>query len=307
MLACASALVASAIGATAGDAASAASGTTFQDATAEDAAAPDITEVVVSNSDAVWQHDGRPLARPSPIVTFRIEVPNRPVLTEDMRVSLWIDADDDPTTGLAGDVPFRGSDYRVNWDPKLGADAGLNCIGSGCRFAEARSLRFSYGGGATFSVLASELGDTRRFRFWARVYSGIAGSRETGLDFSAVRIDVAPEPDTAWTYRVLVRPKRLIADELSSAPAVPRAGRPFAVRLTALRHDTGEAVSSGRVTCRATVAGELLVARSQRFVARRATCVFRLPPDAAGKTIRGTIRIAFRGLHVTRAFSSRIR
>jgi hypothetical protein len=281
---------------------------TFLDATAEDPKAPDITAVVVSNSDAVWEHDGRPLARPSSVLTLRIEVPNRPVLTSDMRMDVWIDADDDPTTGFTafGQI-FRGADYLISWHPNVRADAGLvRCDASTCVSADARTFRFSYAGGSTFSVLASELGNTRRFRFAARVSSGIVLDEGGGIDPTNAGRDFAPEAGTWWRYAVRIRPARLVVEEFSTSPARPRAGRPLTVRLTARRNDNGALISSGRVVCTARVDDLPLRPRSQRFVGRRATCVFALPEDAAGKAIRGTITIVSSGLRVTKSFARRI-
>ena len=67
---------------------------TFPDAVSEDGAAPDITTVRVSNDD-------------TGVITFRANVPNRPTLTDDMRVYVNVDADSDTTTGVGGrDVWF---------------------------------------------------------------------------------------------------------------------------------------------------------------------------------------------------------
>ncbi len=116
----------------------------FVDALQEDPQAPDVTAVVVSNTKVAWA--------PASVVSFRIETPNRPTFTEDMRVSLWIDADDKRATGLADPTgPLPGADYYVNWDPKLRDGASvLRCVAARCTTVAARSFRFSYAGGARF-------------------------------------------------------------------------------------------------------------------------------------------------------------
>jgi hypothetical protein len=58
---------------------------TFHDAVGEDPSGPDITSVVVS-ADA---NGG---------LSFRVNVPNRPTLTQDLRMRIWLDADDDATS-----------------------------------------------------------------------------------------------------------------------------------------------------------------------------------------------------------------
>ena len=268
--------------------ASAAKSVRFSDARREDPQAPDITAVVVSNTDAASARASR--------ITFRIEVPNRPVLTEDMRIAVWIDADDDRRMGLAEHAAFPGADYFVRWDRKLSEDARLlRCSRSTCRTASAPTFRFSYARAASFSMQAAELGDTRRFRFSSRVYSGIVGTPATGLDFSGMHVDFAPEEGSSWTYRLLVR-----------RPPPPRGSRTFTVRFTVTRAD-GSVLTSGRVSCTGTVGGKRVVPRSERFVGRRATCVFVLPLSAKGKTIRGTITVVSGEVRVTKTFQRALR
>jgi hypothetical protein len=62
---------------------------------------PDITSVVVSTGE-----DRR--------LTFMVSMPSRPTLTEDMRVRIWLDADDDRTTGLTVDG-HTGLDHSCSW------------------------------------------------------------------------------------------------------------------------------------------------------------------------------------------------
>jgi hypothetical protein len=66
-------------------------------------------------------------------------------------------------------------------------------------------------------------------------------------------------------------------------------------------------LSNGRVRCAARIGGLSVERRSQRFVGRRATCVFGIPADVAGRTIRGSVTISFAGKKVTRAFAARVR
>jgi hypothetical protein len=168
----------------------------FVDALNEDPEAPDVTAVVVSNTKVAWA--------PASVISFRVETPNRPTFTEDMRVSVWIDADDNRATGLADPTgPLPGADFFVNWDPRLRRDGAslLRCVAAKCTTVAARSFRFSYAGGARFAVRADDLGDTRRFRFAARAYSNIVGN-----DFAAMRLDYAPAVGTSWKYALRLPP-----------------------------------------------------------------------------------------------------
>lgn len=289
---------------------------TFQDATGEDPAGPDISSVVVSN-DAKG------------VLTFRVAIPSHPALTEDMRIFIWFDFDDHATTGLD-----EGLDHRLVVDVGsvgLGA-AGLAFCGypgpscgvvQGWRgFGERVSLRFSYENGvAIFSFDTAKLarqepfriGRLERLRFWVVVESGVRFDPVTRRwDFTDWRRDVAPtEPpggrgfparEEFWIYES--RP--LLVRNFSTAPARPRAGKPFALRVAAIHSDTGAALTSGAVLCSSTIAGNPLRPRSRGFVGERAACVFAIPANAKGRTFRSTISVQSGGTKLTRSVSGRV-
>ena len=79
----------------------AANSQTFNDSVGEDANAPDITSVAVSNDDAG-------------LISFQINISNRPTLTPDMYVLLLLDTDRNASTGAAD---FLGSEYAIELDP----------------------------------------------------------------------------------------------------------------------------------------------------------------------------------------------
>jgi hypothetical protein len=264
---------------------------TFEDVTGEDPQGPDITTVTVSNDD-------------TGLLTFRVAIPSRPTLVDGMRFRIWIDSDDDPATGL----DLNGMDYFLLHEQ--GRTGVWSCGGNTCAgpSALATTLEFSYAGGPQFRILNADIGETRRFRFAVEAATGIFVDAATkSFDFTNARFDDAPARGGTWTYGLAIGPQRLLAKSLTTAPAAPRAGRPFAVRLVVTRADTGAVVTSGRVRCTARIAGEHVFVRSQRFVGKRAVCTFGIPEDAAGQTIRGSVTISLGGTKVTRAFSARIR
>jgi hypothetical protein len=320
--ACTASLVLFAPGAAAGPAVgqaltqTAANSATFQDATGEAPGAPDITRVVVSNGKSE--------------LTFRIEVPSHPVLTEDMRIFIWIDFDDDATTGLdegldhllmvdVGTVGFGAAGLAFCGYPGPGCGAVQGWRG----FGELASLRFSYENGvATFSFDATKLarkepfrvGSLKRLRFFVKVESGVRYDPVTrSWDFTNWRRDVAPtEPpagrgsptrDQRWVYES--RP--LLVKDFSTTPARPRAGKPFALRLAAIHSDTRAAVTTGAVSCSSTIAGKPLRPRSRGFVAERAICAFAIPANAKGRTFRSTISVQSGSTRLTRSVSGRVR
>jgi hypothetical protein len=84
------------------------------------------------------------------------------------------------------------------------------------------------------------------------------------------------------------------------------AGKPFTVSLVVARSDSGALLRSGRVTCAATVGGQRLAARTHAVVNKQVTCTWIIPASARGKTIAGSIAVAFEDKSVTRRFSARV-
>jgi hypothetical protein len=89
------ALPTAASGALSSPAATAANTTTYQDSSGENQAAPDITTLVVSNTDAG-------------IVSFRVNIPNRATLSADMLIALEVDTDNNSATGSP-----EGTEYAI--------------------------------------------------------------------------------------------------------------------------------------------------------------------------------------------------
>jgi hypothetical protein len=274
-------------------AAPAANSVTFNDSTGEDPAAPDITTLVVANDDAG-------------LVSFRVNVPNRPSLGQDMLVDLYVDSDNNTATGapdLAG-VDYvmqlvQGEIFLYKWD---GTDFTR-------RFGDpsAVTLSFAYQGGVTIRISAAELGNTKQFRFFVVVLSGLTVDPTTGaLDFTNAKGDAAPGGTAGlYPFEVKVGRATLVVRKFSTAPRRPASGKQFALRLQVARSDTGAIVQGGRVTCVGRI-GKARLRGTGRFVGRQAVCTFAIPATAKGKTFRGSITIVFEGLRSTRSFSGRV-
>jgi hypothetical protein len=265
---------------------------TFEDTTGENPGGIDITSVLVSNND-----EG--------LITVRINTPSRATFTEDMRARVWFDSDSNRETGLT-ETDFAGSDYFILWDRE--GTRLFRCSGSSCRNdAPQRTLSSSYRQGATFTISAFELGDTNRFKFTVYAAAGIRYDPATRrYDFAKATVDYAPAQDQSWSFTVKRGPSRLLVKGFSTAPAQPQAGKSLSVRVGVARADTGDLLSSGRVTCVARIRAKPLKPRSRGFLGRRATCVFAIPASAKGRTLRGSITIAFAGKRITKAFFRRI-
>lgn len=272
--------------ASASPAAATANTATFQDSTGEAPDAPDITTVVVSNTDA-----GQ--------ISFRINGPGR--LAEGMLVDVLIDADNNPATGtpeIGLDYAiqlFRGSADLFRWD-------GTNFTRRS-NDPPQTTLTFSE---LTIRINAAELGNTARFGFAAGVTTGIRTDSSGEPDFSQVKEDFAPDPGHGlWNYNVRIAPLRLLARSFSLTPRRPLAGRTLTARLVAARSDTGAVLTGGRVVCTARVGGARIAGRG-RFVGREARCAWRLPSSARGKRITGSIAVVFEGRRVSRSFAGTV-
>jgi hypothetical protein len=261
---------------------------TFEDSRAELPNAPDITSVAVANNDA-----GR--------ITFTVN--GLPRLVEGMLVAIEIDSDNNPATGSQDELS-RGADYAIElvqgnanlfrWDGTSFTRRSNDPPQSTLVFQE-----------LSISINAAELGSTSRFNFGVSVVTGITTDQSGNFDFSNAQADFAPDLGHGfWNYSVRLAPLRLLARSFSITRPV-RAGRSLTARLVATRSDTGAVVSGGRVVCTAVVGGRRIAGRG-RFVGREARCVWRIPANARGSRISGSIAVVFEGRRVTRRFSAPI-
>jgi hypothetical protein len=260
---------------------------TFQDSTGERPDAPDITTVVVSNTNA-----GE--------VTFKINPFAR--VTDDMLIDLDIDSDANAATG----DPDTGADYAIEL---FGGTANL-FRWDGTNFSRRANdppqstLTFS---GPTIRINTSELGGTSHFKFGVFVITGIVISSGGDLDFTNARADAAPDIGHGlWDYPVKTAPLRLVAKSFALSPRRPVAGRTLTASLTVARNDTGATLKGGTVTCSASVGGARVAVRVHKFVGSQARCAWAVPSSARGKSMRGSITVVFEGKKITRSFSASV-
>jgi hypothetical protein len=269
--------------------ASAANTTTYQDSTGEDATGPDITTVVVSNDNAG-------------LITFRINVPNRSQLAQDLAVVMFLDSDSNQETGDPDNLGadhiiqyIRGEPILFRWD---GSDYSLSATQS--------TLTAAWSNGATLRINASQLRNTRRLSFDVLVISGLVIDETTGaIDCPAVtcKRDFAPAIGF-YPYQVKLTPPTLVVRRVDAGR--PTAGKPFTLRMVTARSDTGATVQNGRVTCIGRVGNARLKAKVQRVVSSAATCTWNIPATAKGKRFRGSVAVVFEGLRASESFTSRI-
>lgn len=274
----------------------AANSATYTDSTGEDPRAPDMTSIAVSNTDAG-------------VISFKIGIPNRPQLTQDMDFEVYIDTDNKTSTGNQDFVP--GADYLIQvfrGEPILWKWNGTDFSRS---FGNPPSvtLRTSYSTGPLIQIAASELGNTKRLKFLVFAVSGITFDPVTGdPDFSNAPVDTAPNYGSGlYEYEVKTAPARLVVKSLKPSPARPSAGRSFTLRLVATRSDTGAAVQNGRVTCVGRAGTARLKAQVQRVQGGAAVCTWTLPASTKGKTFRGSVAVVFEGLKASQSYAGKIR
>ena len=127
---------------------------------------PTSRRITVSNDDAG-------------IVSFRVNVPNRPTLGQDMLFEIWVDTDNNTATGSPdlGGADYvmqlvRGEISLYKWD---GTDYTR-------RFGDpsAVTLNFAYQAGLTARISAAELGNTKAFKFFVVAISGLVVDPVTG-------------------------------------------------------------------------------------------------------------------------------
>ena len=285
-----------ALSAPAAPSAIAANSTTYQDSSGENPAAPDITTITVSNTDAG-------------VLSFRIAVPNRPTLGQDMWFEIWVNSDNNLQTG---DPELAGVDYVM----QLIQGEILLYRWDGTTFSRrlgdppATSLSYAYQGGAlTVRISTSELGNTKGFTFLVVAIGGVVFDPVTGdPDDSNAATDVAPGGGSGlYAYQVKTTPPTLVVKGLKPTPKSPKAGLPFSLRLVAARSDTGAAVQNGRVTCIGRVGNTRLKAQVQRVQGGAAVCTWNIPPTAKGNSFRGSVAVVFEGLRASQSFTGKVR
>jgi len=264
---------------------------TFRVPKSQDSQAPNITTITVSNNDPG-------------MLTFRINVPNRPQLGADMLFDVFVNTDDRVATGSPG---FAGVDYVIELaggDINLFKWDGTNFTRRGGD-PSAATLSYAYHRGAIIRISAADLGNTRGFRFFVSATSGVTVDPDTGdLDFANAHDNTAhPAAGGLYSFDVKMRPPKLVVREVATTPQAPVAGSTFSVRMTAARSDTGARLKGGQITCVGHAGGSSLASGTPRFVGSQAVCAWKIPQSAKGKRFVGTIAVVFEGQRVARNVS----
>jgi hypothetical protein len=263
---------------------------TYADSTGENPNAPDITSIVVSNDDGG-------------MLTFQVNISNRPALTQDMLIDIALDTDHNPATG---DPQNFGAEYDI----QLVAGEVDSFQWNGSTYVRApsqSSLTYSYGStGATIKISAADLGGTKEFNFAVLAVSGIAIDSSGNADFTNAQADLAPDPGHGtYDYKVLSAIKLTVVS-FHTTPSPAKAGKLFAAAIEATENDTNGPIKNGTVNCRATLGGKPLTPNADGVANGLAICAWKLPKTAKGKRLSGTVTVTVQGVTVSRNFSVRV-
>jgi hypothetical protein len=261
----------------------------FTDSTGEDPSAPDITTIDLSNDNAG-------------LITFKINISNRPTFTDDMLLDVFLDTDRKASTG---DPQNLGADYALELVP--GAVTLYKWNGTDFRTAPSQSsVTFGYAStGATIRASARDLGNTKGFNFYADAVAGVTIDSSGNPDFSHVHDDAAPDPGHGlFTYPVLTK-LTLSVKAFTTGPKPAKAGKKFVASLAANESDTNGPVEAGTVACSATIGSKHLAATAHRVSNGIASCAWSVPHDATG-TLHGSVTLTVQGVKVVRTFAVRV-
>ena len=262
----------------------------FPDSTGEDANAPDITSIDVSNTD-------------NGLITFHIAISNRPTLTPDMLILMWMDTDANPATG---DPQALGADYALQLEP--GAIGLFKWNGTTYDNApSATTVTFAYDAtGATMRVGVQDLGGTKAINFGVDAISGITVDASGNADFTNAHDDFAPDLGHGFfNYSVLTK-LTLKQTAFAYTPKPAKSGARLTATLAATESDTNGPVAGATVTCVATIKGVRL--RATHSLANGvASCFWKVPKTAKSKTLIGKITITLKGTSISHGFTTKIR
>jgi hypothetical protein len=262
----------------------------FPDSTGEDPNAPDITSVNVSNTDAGD-------------ITFKVNISNRPTITPDMTVLIYLNTDNNQATG---DPNTLGADDVIEVD--AGAVGMFQWNGTTYTTAPSQtSLTYAYDAtGATVHINASDLGGTKALQFVVEAISGIGTDANGDADFTNAHGDVAPDPGHGlFSYSVLTK-LTLKQTAFTTTPKPAKSGARFTASLAATESDTNGPIAKATITCAATDKGKKLPA-THSLANGVASCFWKLPKTAKGTTLHGTITVTVQGTTLKKSFSAKVK
>jgi hypothetical protein len=226
----------------------------LQDPTGDSGPGPDITKVTVSADD-------------TGMLTFRVEVPNRPTVSSTMVILVHIDTDSNPATG-----DQDGSEYG------LGMVAGSVVLGrltgTEVDFIEPSSASGGYANGvATLSVKAVDLGVTSSFRFWVEATDNVDDNSNYDGAPGSGKFAYSLQTGTVAEMEAVL---------LNATVLFPKPGKVVSARGAPVRLDNKQIVRPETMECTLKLAHKTIAPLT-------GGCKWRIPKSAAGKP--GTLKV----------------
>jgi hypothetical protein len=225
-------------------------------------------------------------------ITIGLHIHDRTAFEVGDSYSIFFDTDANTETGsvAAPGVP-AGADYEVKFADDR-APSLLRWSGSAAELVVPQApilLTWLEGYGPVLEVNSKDLGEPRAFNF--------VFVTSNGAD-----VDLAPDSSVWRPYAMSAL--KLTAGRLGLAPA--RAGKPLVASMAVERSDFEFALEEGTIRCGARLGSRAFAGRGA-FVAERVACLWRLPKNASGKRLAGSVAVTFQGVTARRAFSLRVR
>jgi hypothetical protein len=266
---------------------------------ANDSKGPDVTTTVLS-TDSTGKY------------TFTVSVPNRPDLSDQDAVQLFIDSDSNSSTGGQGGFEYdvawlQGHQYLLHWDGSQFSDTG------------SKTFSGSYKNGtATASFLPADIGGATKFSFQLTT---------TGDGGSSVG-DQAPNGSGRYNWPSTGSPPPPPPPPPGAPPPPPpppgppgsptlivskyrigtaNSGKPFTVSMVVRVKETGLTVKT-TVACAAKVGKKTVGIKIKGSVlSGRASCTWVIPRKSKGKSVKGSISATYQGAKIKRNFTTRVR
>ena len=216
---------------------------------------------------------------------------------------VFLDTDRNAATG---NEDFNGADYIVELDP--GTIGLFRWNGNDYLPAASQTLTYAYAAdrGDDSGLRRPSSAKTKGFGFAVYAVSGATVDANGNPDFANVHRDAAPDPGRGL-FDYQVRTKLVLGvTAFVTFPEPAEAGAAFAASLAVNENDTAGPVQKGTVACSATISSRRIVAGTRTVTNGVASCIWRIPEAAKGKTIRGRVSLTTGGVTVSRSFSSTI-
>ena len=223
-------------------------------------------------------------------ITLGVHIHDRTAFAPSDGYRIHVDVDSNQATGAPAEAaPLAGTEYVID----VADRASILSAWNGSSFAQVVPQpeipsTWLEGYGPVLEIDRAALGNPTAFNLV--IGTGNGADR-----------DLAPDSGS-WSYAVT--PLQLTPGRLLLGPA--RAGKPLVAAMVVERSDFEINLDEGAIACRGTLAGRTLGGRG-RFAGEVVTCTWRIPKDARGKRVLGSIAVTFQGVTAKRAFAVRVK